>query len=33
MFHERVAVPVGKLNINWTSLGVMPDDGISRYTK
>ena len=32
MFHERVAVPVLKLNINCTSDGVMPDDGTSRYT-
>jgi hypothetical protein len=33
MFHERVAVAAAKLNINWTSVGVVADEGTSRYTK
>jgi hypothetical protein len=34
MFQERVVVvPAAKLNINWTSVGVMADDGTSRYTE
>jgi hypothetical protein len=33
MFQERVAVPVAKLKISWTSDGVVADDGTSRYTE
>jgi hypothetical protein len=34
MFQERVAViPAAKLNINWTWVGVIADDGTSRYTE
>ena len=32
MFHERVAVEVPKLNMSWTSVDVIADDGTSRYT-
>jgi hypothetical protein len=34
MFHERVVVvPVAKLNMSWTLLGVIADDGTSTYTE
>jgi hypothetical protein len=34
MFHEREAViPAAKLNINWTSVGVIAEFGTSRYTE
>jgi hypothetical protein len=34
MFHERVdVIPAAKLNISWTSVGVMADEGTSRYTE
>jgi hypothetical protein len=32
MFHERGAVVAPKLNMSWTSVGVMEDDGTSMYT-
>jgi hypothetical protein len=33
MFHERVVVvPAAKLNINWTSVGVIAEEGTSIYT-
>jgi hypothetical protein len=32
MFHDGVAVPVANLNINLTSVGVVADEGTSRYT-
>jgi hypothetical protein len=33
MFHPRVTVvPAAKLNINWISVGVIAEDGTSRYT-
>jgi hypothetical protein len=34
MFHERVAVtPAAKLNISWISVGVIAEEGTSRYTE
>jgi hypothetical protein len=32
MFHEGVTVPAAKLNMSWTSVGVVADDGTSKYT-
>jgi hypothetical protein len=34
MFHERVMVPVpaAKLNMSWTSVAMVADDGTSMYT-
>jgi hypothetical protein len=33
IFHERVAVPAAKLKVSWISVGVIADEGTSRYTE
>lgn len=32
MFHEGVTVPAAKLNMSWTSDGVVAEDGTLKYT-